>query len=76
MEIDYTSEIPEKQLKLYRTYMNSKIDIYQDNDGYAYRDETKTNQKYFESYEHRQIQNDAAKILSNSSVKLSNEVHL
>jgi len=67
MEIDYTIGIPEKDLKLYRTYMNSKIDIYQDNDSYVFRNESKTNQKYFESFEHRQIQNEAAKILSSSS---------
>lgn len=67
MEIDYTSGIPEKDLKLYRTYMNSKIDIFQNNDGYVYRNESKINQKYFESFEHRQIQNESAKILANSS---------
>ena len=67
VDYDYTSNVSEKDLKLYRKYMNSKIDIYQDNDGYVFRNKDKTNVDYYESYEHRQIQNEASKILSSSS---------
>jgi hypothetical protein len=67
VDYDYTSNIPEKDLKLYRKYVNSKIDIYQDNDGCVFRNKEKTNVDFYESYEHRQIQNEASKILSSSS---------
>lgn len=66
MEVDYSEGINEKDLKLYRTFMNSKIDIFQTNDEYVFRNE-KVKQKFYESYEHRQMQDNASKILSSAS---------
>jgi hypothetical protein len=66
MEVDYTQDTNEKELKLYRTYMNSKIDIFQGNEDYVFRNEN-VNQGYMGSFEHRQMQNNSAKILTNAS---------
>lgn len=66
MEVDYTADFDEKELKMYRNYMNSKIDIFQSNDGYVFRNKNVT-QKFYESFEHIQMQNNAAKILSSAS---------
>jgi hypothetical protein len=69
MEVDYTDGIAEKDLKVYRSFMNTKIDIYQPNDGYVFR-KNKTTEAFHQSFEHRQMQNSAAKILSSASSML------
>jgi hypothetical protein len=66
MEIDYTEGIPEKDLKVYRNFMNTKIDIFQSTDGYVLR-KNKNLDSFHQSFEHRQMQNSAAKILSSAS---------
>lgn len=65
MEVDYTEGIPEKELTVYRNYMNSKIDIFQAPTGSVFRN--KSGGKFYESFEHRQMQNSACKILSSPS---------
>ena len=37
MEIDFASGWSEKDLKVYRNFMNTKIDIFQPTDGYVFR---------------------------------------
>jgi hypothetical protein len=66
MEFDYKTHCSEKEIKLARNYMNAKIDIFQDIDSYVFRNKEIT-QEFKNSYEHELIQNDSAKILSNSS---------
>ena len=66
MEVDYTQEANEKDLRLFRTYMNSKIDIFQSNEDFVFRNEN-VNQRYMGSFEHRQMQNNSAKILTSAS---------
>jgi hypothetical protein len=66
MELDYKALCSDKELKLARSFMNSKIDIFQDIDSYVFRNKEIT-QAFQNSYEHQQIQNDSAKILSSSS---------
>lgn len=66
MEIDFVSGWSEKDLKVYRNFMNTKIDIFQPTDGYVFR-KNKNLDSFHQSYEHRQIQNNAAKILSSAS---------
>jgi hypothetical protein len=66
MEIEYNAICSEDELKEARTYMNSKIDIFQENDELVFRPNT-VSQSFHESYEHQQIQNDASNILSSSS---------
>jgi hypothetical protein len=66
MEIDYTAGVSQKDLKVYRNFMNTKIDIFQPTDGYVFR-KNKNLDSFHQSYEHRQMQNNAAKILSSAS---------
>lgn len=66
MEVDYTNEFQEKELKMYRSFMNTKIDIFQDSESFVFRTKS-VKQPFFKSYEHELIQNEASGILSNSS---------
>lgn len=66
MEIDYNTLCSEKEIKLARRYMNSKIDIFQEPEKFAFRPINLT-QRFHNSYEHQQIQNDSSDILSSSS---------
>jgi hypothetical protein len=66
MEIDYNAICTEKELKLAQTFMNSKIDIFQEPEDYVFRPIT-VSQRFHESYEHQQIQKDTSNILSSSS---------
>jgi hypothetical protein len=66
MEIEITNYSSQPELKLYRSFMNSKIDIFQDSDGYVFRNDGKV-VDYSNSYERRQNLNESAKILSDSS---------
>jgi hypothetical protein len=69
MEVDYTEDLSERELKICRNYMNSKIDIFQSQDGYVFRNKN-VKQNFQESYEHIQMQNNAARILSSASDQL------
>jgi hypothetical protein len=66
MEIDYNVICSEKEIKQARTYMNSKIDIFQEPEDFVFRPVTLT-QRIHNSYEHQIIQNDSSNILSSSS---------
>lgn len=55
----------EQDKNLYRSYMNTKIDIFQNNDGYVFRN--KNIHPFYNSYEHFLMQDSTASILSSSS---------
>jgi hypothetical protein len=62
----YLYDLNDAERKICRTFMNSKIDIFQDTSGYVYRGKN-INQKFANSYEHIKMQNDAACVLSSAS---------
>jgi hypothetical protein len=66
MELDYKAYATTQEINLARKFMNTKIDIFQDIDSYVIRGKD-IKQGFKDSYEHEQIQNDSARILSNSS---------
>ena len=65
MEGGNNISINEKDKTLFRSFMNTKIDIFQPNDGYVIRNSQF--QKFQNSYEHRLMQDSSANILSNAS---------
>jgi hypothetical protein len=65
MEAESNILIDDKDKYIFRSFMNTKIDIFQDNDEYVVRD-TKVHE-FRDSYEHRLIQDSSSNILSNAS---------
>jgi hypothetical protein len=65
MEAESNLLIDEKEKQIFRSYMNTKIDIFQANDGFVMR--SSKDHEFRDSYEHRLMQDSSSNILSNSS---------
>ena len=66
IEEETVNSISERERKICRIYTNGQLDIFKSNGSFAFRP-NKVNAKYENSYEHNELQNNSASILSSAS---------